>query len=408
MLQNAFIHYSIIPFFMKYLTRTVWILSLVSLFNDISSEMLYPVMPLFLSSIGFSSVLIGVLEGFAEATAGLSKGYFGRWSDAAGRRLPFVQLGYFMSALSKPMMALLAYPAWVFTARFGDRLGKGVRTAARDAILSDETTAANKGKVFGFHKSMDTLGATIGPVFALLFLLYYPGQYKLIFMLAFVPAIAGTLLTFFVHEKRKPHTAKPSFQLSQTFSYLKTSPANYKKVVIALLLFAFFNSSDLFLLMRIKQAGWSDEYVIGIYILYNLVFALGAFPFGHLADKLGMKKTILFGFLIFILVYAGFGINTSFMGFVMLFMLYGIYAAATDGVSKALISNLVPKSETASAIGTYAGLASVMALLASSMAGVIWHYVSPEAVFIFSAAGVALVCVYLATLKISEVEGGET
>ncbi|MES2622019.1 MAG: MFS transporter [Bacteroidota bacterium] len=387
---------------MKYITRTVWILSLVSLFNDVSSEMLYPVMPLFLSSIGFSSVLIGVLEGFAEAIAGLSKGYFGRWSDAAGRRLPFVQLGYFMSALSKPMMALLVYPAWVFTARFGDRLGKGVRTAARDAILSDETTVANKGKVFGFHKSMDTLGATIGPVFALLFLLYYPGQYKLIFMLAFVPAIAGTLLTFFVHEKRKVHTAKPSFQLSQTFSYLKTSPANYKKVVIALLLFAFFNSSDLFLLMRIKQAGWSDAYVIGIYILYNLVFALAAFPFGHVADRLGMKKTILFG--IFILVYAGFGFNTSFIGFVMLFMLYGIYAAATDGVSKALISNLVHKSETASAIGTYAGLASIMALLASSMAGVIWHYVSPEAVFLFSAAGVGVVCLYLLSLKIKEAE----
>src|SRR5687767_1444358 len=123
--------------------------------------MLYPVMPLFLSSIGFSSVLIGMLEGFAEATAGLSKGYFGRLSDASARRLPFVQLGYFMSALSKPMMAVLAYPLWIFVARAGDRLGKGVRTAARDAILSDETTAANKGKVFGFHKAMDTFGATI-------------------------------------------------------------------------------------------------------------------------------------------------------------------------------------------------------------------------------------------------------
>src|SRR5688500_2849481 len=143
---------------MKYITRTVWILSFVSLFNDISSDMLYPVMPLFLASIGFSSVLIGMLEGFADATAGLSKGYFGRWGDASGRRLPFVNVGYLMSAISKPMMAVLSYPLWIFSARALDRLGKGVRTAARDAILSDESTAANKGKVFGFHKAMDSTG----------------------------------------------------------------------------------------------------------------------------------------------------------------------------------------------------------------------------------------------------------
>src|SRR6476620_6010154 len=162
--------------------------------------MLYPVMPLFLASIGFSSVWIGMLEGFAEATAGLSKGYFGRWSDSSGKRLPFVQLGYFMSALSKPMMALFTYPPWVFTARAADRLGKGVRTAARDAILSDETTPENKGKVFGFHKGMDTAGATIGPILALLFLYYYPAKYTWIFLIAFVPGLLGTLLTFFVKE----------------------------------------------------------------------------------------------------------------------------------------------------------------------------------------------------------------
>ena len=164
--------------------------------------MLYPVTPLYLKSIGFSIVLIGILEGVAEAVAGLSKGYFGRWSDASLRRLPFVQLGYFMSALSKPMMAMLTYPVWIFTARAGDRLGKGVRTAARDAILSDETTVSNKGKVFGFHKAMDSTGAAIGPAFALVFLYFYPAHYKTIFVIAFIPAILGTALTFFVEEKK--------------------------------------------------------------------------------------------------------------------------------------------------------------------------------------------------------------
>src|SRR6185436_18760845 len=158
----------------KVITPTILLLSLVSLFNDISSEMLYPVMPLFLSSIGFSSVLIGFLEGCAEATAGLSKGYFGQWSDATGKRLPFVHAGYLLSAISKPMMAVFTYPLWIFSARAADRLGKGIRTAARDAILSDESSATDKGKVFGFHKAMDTAGATIGPALALIFLLYYP------------------------------------------------------------------------------------------------------------------------------------------------------------------------------------------------------------------------------------------
>jgi MFS family permease len=389
---------------LKYITRTVWILSVVSLFNDVSSEMLYPVLPLFLASIGFSSVLIGILEGLAEATAGLSKGYFGRWSDSSGKRLPFVQLGYFMSALSKPMMALFTYPVWIFTARAGDRLGKGVRTAARDAILSDETTAANKGKVFGFHKTMDTTGAAIGPAFALVFLYFYPAHYKTIFLIAFVPALLGTLLTFFVKEKKKHAGTKASFRLSQTFDYLKTSSPDYRKVVAALLLFALFNSSDLFLLMRIKQSGCSDAYVISIYILYNLVFALASFPLGHLGDKIGLKNTFLLGLIVFIVVYAGFGINTTLTGFIFLFILYGIYAAATDGISKALISNLVPKSETASAIGTYSGLSSVMLLFASTLAGLLWKYVSPQAVFIFSASGVTLVCVYLYSLRIKMLE----
>ena len=387
---------------MKYLTRTIWILSLVSLFNDISSEILYPVMPLFLASIGFSSVLIGLLEGCAEATAGLSKGYFGRWSDSTGRRLPFVNAGYLMSAFSKPMLAAFTNPLWIFSARATDRLGKGIRTAARDAILSDECTPENKGKVFGFHKGMDTLGATIGPIMALVFLYYYPAKYTWIFLIAFAPALLGTLLTFFVKEKKMEPSTKPSFRLSQTFDYLKTSSADYKKIVAALLLFALFNSSDLFLLMRIKQAGWNDQYVIGCYILYNLVFAVAAFPLGHLADKFGMKKTLLFGLSIFVMVYAGFGINSSFAGFIALFVLYGIYAASTDGISKALISNMVPKTETASAIGTYSGLSSIMVLLASTLAGIIWKFVSPEAVFITSAVGVSIAAAYLFTIQIKE------
>src|SRR5436189_4258189 len=163
------------------ITRTVWVLSLVSLFNDAATEMLYPIMPIYLKHIGFSIILIGILEGIAEATAGLSKGYFGKLSDNTGKRIPFVQIGYTLSALSKPMMAFFVYPLWIFFARTIDRLGKGIRTGARDAILSDEATPSTKGKIFGFHRSMDTFGAVLGPALALIYLYYNPQDYKTLF-----------------------------------------------------------------------------------------------------------------------------------------------------------------------------------------------------------------------------------
>jgi len=157
----------------KYITRTVWILSVASLLTDTASEMLYPIMPVYLKTIGFSVLLIGILEGVAEATAGLSKGYFGKLSDTAGRRVPFVQIGYALSAISKPMMGLLVFPLWIFFARTVDRFGKGIRAGARDAILSDEATPETKGKIFGFHRAMDTVGAVMGPSLALVYLYFY-------------------------------------------------------------------------------------------------------------------------------------------------------------------------------------------------------------------------------------------
>jgi MFS family permease len=180
----------------KILTRTILLVSFVSLFTDIASEMLYPIMPVYLRSIGFSVLLIGILEGVAEATAGLSKGYFGNLSDIRQKRVPFIRWGYTLSAFSKPMLAIFIFPLWIFFARTLDRFGKGIRTSARDAMLSDETTTEHKGRVFGFHRSMDTTGAAIGPVFALVFLYFYPEQYKWLFFIAFFPGIVAIMLTF--------------------------------------------------------------------------------------------------------------------------------------------------------------------------------------------------------------------
>ena len=187
---------------MKIINRTVWILSLVSLFADVASEMLYPVVPVYLKEIGFSVFLIGVLEGVAEFTAGLSKGYFGKLSDEKGVRLPFIKSGYFLSAVSKPMMAVFTFPLWIFLGRTIDRLGKGFRTAARDALLSQNATPETKARVFSFHRGMDTLGAVIGPIAALLFLHFYPKQYAPLFYLAFFPGLIAVLLIFLLKERR--------------------------------------------------------------------------------------------------------------------------------------------------------------------------------------------------------------
>jgi MFS family permease len=391
----------------KIITRTVWLLSLVSLFNDIASEMLIPVMPMFLKQIGFSIVLIGVLEGIAEAIAGLSKSYFGRRSDIRGKRLPFIQLGYALSAISKPMMAMFVYPLWIFFARTLDRLGKGVRTAARDAMLSDEATPATKGRVFGFNRSMDTLGAVIGPSIALIFLYFFPDNYRSLFLWSIIPGLLVILLTRLIKEKKVPQTAHSNTKRSikDVFAfvgYWKQSSAEYKKLVTGLLLFALFNSSDIFLLLKMKENGLGDTAILGVYIFYNLMYAIFAYPVGMLADKIGLKKIFLAGLAVFAAVYIGFAFNNNLVIFFLLFVLYGLYNAATDGISKAWITNIVDKKDTATAIGTYTGFQSICAFIASSLCGLLWFNFGAKATFLITAGITLLVIIYLSFNKINK------
>lgn len=382
-------------FSMKNITRTVWILSFVSLFTDMASEMLYPIMPIYLKTIGFSIVLIGILEGVAEAVAGLSKGYFGKLSDNSGKRVPFVQIGYVFSALSKPMMALFVYPLWIFFARTIDRFGKGIRTGARDAILSDEATPETKGKVFGFHRSMDTLGAVLGPLLALLYLYYYPEDYRTLFFIAFLPGVLAVLASFLLKDNSNSQPKEnKSVSFFASFNYWKNSPLLYRKVVVGLLAFALFNSSDVFLLLKAKESGLSDTYVIGLYLFYNLVYALFAFPIGILADKIGLKKTYLMGLSLFAVVYIGMGSSTNNYVMIGLFSLYGIYAAATEGIAKAWISNITDQKDTATAIGTYSGFQSICTMLASSLAGIIWYRFGASVIFMVTGVATILILIY--------------
>jgi MFS family permease len=396
---------------MRIITRTVLILSVVSLLADIASEMLYPVIPVYLKEIGFTVFWIGVLEGVVNFTAGISKGYFGKLSDEKGLRLPFVKLGYLLSAVSKPLIATFTYPLWIFFVRTVDRLGKGVRTAARDALLSQEATKETKARVFGFHRGMDTVGAAIGPLLALLFLFFYPGDYKTLFYIAFIPGMLSILFIFLLKEKKQPVSTLGKGNFFSYFNYWKVATPEFRKVVTGLLLFALFNSSDIFLLLITREtignntlSFWgatfnADTITIAAYVFYNLVYAAASYPMGILADRLGYKKIILLGFALFTIVYGGFAFNPSIALIFILFSVYGIYAAATEGVIKAWITNLAHKENTATAIGFYTSCESVCALLASIIAGALWTNFGSTSTFITTSA-VSFIVFFYFLLKI--------
>ena len=399
---SAYLKQSLMSKKAKIINHNILVLSAVSLFTDVASEMLYPIMPIYLKTIGFSIVLIGILEGFAEATAGLSKGYFGNLSDKTGTRLPFIQFGYLLTAISKPMMALFTYPLWIFFARTIDRLGKGIRTGARDALLSDEATPTTKGRVFGFHRSMDTFGAVIGPSLALIYLAYRPDDYKTLFYIAFLPGLISIGFTFLIKENRVRQ--RTSLQQSKTgwldfLNYWKTSPPLYRKLSTALVIFTLFNSSDVFLLLKIKEAGLGDTSAIGAYIFYNLIYAISSYPLGSLADRIGMKKILVSGLILFAIVYVGMAYAESNLAFLVLFAIYGVYAAATEGIAKAWITNICHRDDTATAIGTFTAFQSIATLLASSFAGLIWFYAGASTTFLLSGIIALVVAIYISRFK---------
>lgn len=360
-----------------------------------ASEMLYPVVPVYLKEIGFSIFLIGLLEGIAECTAGLSKGYFGKRSDEKGIRIPFIRNGYLLSALSKPMMAVFTFPFWIFLARTTDRLGKGLRTAARDALLSENATPQTKARVFGFHRGMDTLGAVLGPFIALVYLHFFPQQYRPLFLLAFLPGLVSVMLIFLLKEKSRPSSTLKKGNFFSFLSYWKMAPANYKKLVAGLLAFMLFNSSDVFLLLKTKEITGSDSTTILAYIFYNLLYAVVAYPAGVLADKIGLKTVFLSGLLLFATVYFLFGFADSTRIIFFAFFLYALFAAATEGVARAWITNLTHDTNTATAIGFYTSGQSVCSLLASTLTGWLWMTFGSTLAFTVSALAALLGAAYL-------------
>lgn len=386
------------------LTRTVWALSVISLLADITSEMLYPILPIYLAGIGFSAAWIGILEGLTEAVAGLSKGWFGALSDRMGRRMSFVSVGYFLSGIAKPAIGFVANPLGVFAFRALDRLGKGVRTAPRDAVLADESLPETRARVFGFHRGMDTLGATLGPALALWVLWNFPGEYRLLFLWAFLPGLLAAALTLVIREHKKPPKLTKSLSLREGLFYWRTASADYRRFTLLMMIFALVNSSDMFLLMKLKTSGLTDNEVVGAYILFNAVYAALSYPMGSLGDRFGTKRVLAVGLAIFGVVYCGFAIaGGSIIPLLILIALYGLYAAATQGISRAIVAGLCPPDERATALGAFAGLQSIFSLAAGLLAGAIWTVFSPEAMFVFSGAVALLLAPLMIRFRVSPV-----
>ncbi len=365
----------------KNISRPVVILGLISFFTDFASEMLYPITPIFLTAVlGASMSVVGLIEGIAEVTAGFLKGYFGTLSDRIGKRSIFVVIGYSLSGLVKSLPGLIATVPTVIFSRIVDRIGKGIRSAPRDALLASYANG-NTGAVFGFHRGMDTLGAVAGPLVALLLLYFFPGKYSWIYLFAIIPSLFAIGFTFVVKD------AKGNVKNSKKKVYRefwKTAPREYKILLLALTAFSLVNSSDVFLILKSKQIANSDTVAILGYVFYNLVYAFASYPVGILADKFGKKNIFIIGLIIFSAVYFGFAMNEDHLIVWFLFAFYGIYASSTEGVSKAWVSDLVPDQFRGSAIGLLTALSSFAVMFGSLLTGVLWDNFGSQVPFMFS------------------------
>ena len=371
--------------------RQVFILGMVSLFTDIASEMLYPVTPLFLTAVlGSSMAVVGIIEGIAEFIAGLLKGYFGNLSDKVGKRSIFIVIGYGLSAIAKPLPGIFQNIPTVLFSRVTDRTGKGIRTAPRDALLGSYSNG-NSGAVFGFHRGMDTLGAAIGPAAALVLLYYFPNNFQLIFLLAFIPSVIAVAFTLLVKDKPVESRLRNKKNYSE---FWKSAPKTYKKLLLLITIFSLVNSSDVFLILKSRDVSDSSTLAIFGYIFYNLVYAAASYPLGGLSDRFGKKKIFSLGLIIFSLVYFGFALAPEIELIWLLFALYGIYAAATEGISKAWVSDLIPDEQRGSAIGLLTMMTSLSIMFGSFITGILWDQFGSAVPFSISAS-VSLVIAFI-------------
>jgi len=350
---------------------------------DISSEMIYPLVPLFLSSVlGVNKSIIGLIEGIAESTASLLRVFSGWFSDRLGRRKGFMVFGYSISTLSRPMTALAANWHTILGARFIDRFGKGIRTAPRDAIIAESTDGAFLGRAFSFQRSMDTMGAVIGPSLAFLFLAVFSNDYRRVFWLSMVPGfIAVCLIIFFIKEERK----SSSMRSERPKLTLENFDGRFRLFLVITTLFAVGNSSDVFLILRAQQRGIPAHLIPILYLVFNIIYSISAIPAGIAADRFGKKRIILLGFVVFAIVYFGFAVARDAAAIWVLFSLYGLFMGLTDGTQKAFLATMIPPDFEATGFGIYYTAVGLAMFPASLIGGWLWDHVSPSATFYYGA-----------------------
>lgn len=368
--------------------RNVFFTGLVSFFTDVGSEMIYPLVPIFLASVlGVNKTVIGVIEGIAESTASLVKLFSGWFSDRIGRRKILMVFGYGISTTSRPFMALATHWGHVLSARFIDRFGKGVRTAPRDVIIAESTSPTHLGRSFGFHRAMDTLGAVVGPVIAFAILSGYHGNYRLVFWLSIIPGLAAVFVaaTLVTEKKRvKPAT-------SERFKFdLKRFSGPYKRFLAVITVFALGNSSDVFLVLRAQNLGVKTALIPLAYLTFNIVYALSAWPAGVLADCFGKRWLVTLGPILFAVVYLGFALATHPGHAWLLFPIYGLFMGISEGVQRAYLASIVPPDFKATGFGLYHMVIGLAVLPASMIGGFLWDVIGPEATFYYGAGTATL------------------
>lgn len=369
------------------LTRNTFLLAFASLFADISTEMLYPILPVFLTqTLKSSGSVVGLIEGIAGATQNIVQGFSGALSDKLQRRKPVALAGYLLAALGKPLMGVATSWQGVLAGRFLDRLGAGTRSAPRDALIAASVDEANRGRAFGLEGVGDNAGAFLGPLLAVLLLLVWHLDIRLIFYLAVIPGLLAFLMVVFVEERPAAAGAPAATAAKAKIDInLRQFPKAYWQYLLATALFGIGNSSNAFLILQVKDIGASLTMTILIYAGFNLVAALISYPAGFLSDKLGRRNILLLALAIFLVTYLGFALTNIVALIGVLFIFYGLYQGIFRSVGKALASDYVPERLRASGVGWYNTTVGLAGLVASLVAGWLWDQVGHAAVFLFGA-----------------------